>query len=336
MKRLPIFVIFLLSFLAACSSVPNRSQTPPDWVKGASQKYPGNKYLLGKGSGTSMANAKDLARADLAKNFEVKVLELWRDVQEFEQKQTTEGKQTESSEEIQRTVITSSSQVLHGVEIVDIWQGPESKQVHALAVLDRTKTGNRLRQDIRELDKTTSTAIKQANQADEKLQKAVFAAKALKTQLERRTVQRLLQVVDVSGKGVTEKWELSRLRSDLSELLRRIKIHPSIIDDASGLLAKTLEGALNHAGVLVVAATEADYIMETSLLVEDLGQKDGWYWSRGTLEYKLTDKTGATKAADRWPIKVSAQQQELVAARVGDKATDILNRQLRTSLLQLK
>ena len=60
--------------------------TMPDWINGASHKYPSEQYLIGRGQAATEEEARDRARADLAKIFEVSVAVESEDVQTFTQK----------------------------------------------------------------------------------------------------------------------------------------------------------------------------------------------------------------------------------------------------------
>src|SRR5690606_36438917 len=76
MKR---FAIVLAVGLAGCAS----SAVTPDWVSGAAGKYPPSRYLVGRGEAEGGEEARDRARADLAKVFEVRVAVESEDEQAF-------------------------------------------------------------------------------------------------------------------------------------------------------------------------------------------------------------------------------------------------------------
>ena len=61
-----IFPMLLVLMLGACAS---KSPPPPTWVMGDSDAYSNTQYLLGRGQAATAEEAKDRARADIAKVF---------------------------------------------------------------------------------------------------------------------------------------------------------------------------------------------------------------------------------------------------------------------------
>ena len=68
--------------LGGCASQPTSKL--PDWVNGDSATYKSTQYLLGRGQASTQDDAKDRARADLAKIFQVAVVASSDDVQRFQ------------------------------------------------------------------------------------------------------------------------------------------------------------------------------------------------------------------------------------------------------------
>ena len=80
--------VVLLS--GGCATAPVQ-QPKPDWVDGDSAGYQSTQYLLGRGMATTQEEAKDRARADLAKVFQVNVAVDSEDVQSFKADPTGAG-----------------------------------------------------------------------------------------------------------------------------------------------------------------------------------------------------------------------------------------------------
>jgi hypothetical protein len=329
-----IFLTSMMLTLAGCGGQKERVATAkPDWVDGKSSRYPDSLYLLGRGSYKFLDAAKDRARSDLAKNFEVKIQEQSADTQSFYRKKNAEGTQQESEQAVSRSLETSTNQILSGVQIVDIWQDPKTSEYHALAILSRTQAAERLRQEIGRLDETTRINIEDATNTTDKLEKIAYASKALDAQIERIGYQRTLQVVDTTGRGIRPVWNVSQLDADFEKLLSRIRIRPLVINDTTNTLHTALSGGLAAAGVIVDEGPTADFTMEGSLVVHDLGKKEGWYWSRGTLEIKLVDSNKQVRGTKRWPVKASATDPGTATQRIGDEVSRVLQRDIQSTII---
>lgn len=321
-----------LGLLGCAGSVRHEGKAPPDWVNGESARYSASQYLLGRGADAQLDNAKDRARADLAKTFEVAVSEESRDVQSVKQQSGKEGMQQSGELDVSRAIKTRTDAIVRGMEIADVWRDPVSRQYYALAVLPRAQAARGLRQDIQDLDEATGGYIAQARGEGEGLSKIAAAMKAVTAQHERSGLQRMLRVLDVSGQGMSPKWNERELQADLDTLLARVSIAPRAAGHDSAALDTALRGALADAG-LRTSEGEADYVIEASLDLDDLGLREGWYWYVGRLELVLRDHSGEIRGSRRWPIKESSTVNSVARQRALDKAAEILKRALRTTLL---
>ena len=321
--------------LSACAGTPSKPADQPDWINGRSAHYSPELYLTGRGQSKQGDDAKDRARADLAKTFEVYIRENQKDVQAYSAvKEDDKQQQTHSQLDVTRTIITSTDQIVRGVQIGDVWRDSVSGDYYALAILSRPQASSALRQEIARLDESTRINIESAANSDDALVKIGKAHRALNAQIERLAFQRSLTVVDRSGEGVRTTWSIASLQNDFEKLLNRIRMRPAITNDDSGQVKDILTGAIAAAGFSVDESLDADFTLEASLALEDLGQKsDGWWWSQGALEIKLLDKNGKTRGNKRWPVKISAQQKAVVAQRAKDDLVKILSKDLRATLV---
>lgn len=60
-----VIILIAVSALAGCAGKPNK----PDWMVGDTLRYQEAEFLIGHGDGVTSEEAKDRARADLAKIF---------------------------------------------------------------------------------------------------------------------------------------------------------------------------------------------------------------------------------------------------------------------------
>jgi hypothetical protein len=319
--------------VGGCASQPSM----PDWVDGAPKKYQAEQYLIGRGQAVTPEEAKDRARADLAKIFEVTVAVDSEDVQSFSQK--TEGKAKDKktagdySAQSSRRIVTRTDQIIQGIQIVELWQDPATKAQHALAVLPRLQAGTGLRQEIGRLDAATGKYLEQARVSGDILIKIGAANLALEAQIERAAYQKSLRVVDPTGRGAESEWNTAKLNTDLTDLLKRVRVAPRIASGAPEGMSTVVSGALAAAGFMIETGEKPDYILHAKLPLEDLGLQQGWYWQRGVLEVTLTEvATSRVRGSKRWDIKVSAQQQETARQRALGQVGTILKKELRATI----
>ncbi len=331
--RTILFPFLIIGFLinAGCAS---KGPLQPNWVNGNSSKYPPAKYISGKGQSRYQAVARDRARADLSKVFEVRIQEQSKDNSQFN-RQSQNGKTTlKLSSSASRNISSHTDQIISGIEIADTWQDNVSKQFHVLAVLDRMKAGNILRNNINRLDDITANAIREARQNDKLLRKIALAHTALQAQLERRVYNQQLKIVDYSGRGLNAPYNLATLASDRENLLQRLTIRTKINADSLGGLAGIVKGAVSAAGFTNRGDAKAKYILDAKLRINETRGTQGWYWQRGTLEISLRlAGSRQVQGGKRWNIKASAQDRAMSKERVRNQIDSILKHRLRQTII---
>lgn len=317
-------VLVLLHLALGCAGSPVR----PEWVGGTPQAYPAARYLLGRGQGDTPALARDRARADLAKNFRVRVSEESEDRVTYAGQAQGEASSARLEAQASRWIAARTDQVLEGSRIAEAWQDPESRAHHALAVLDRLQAGAALRQQAARLDGVTREALGEARANDDLLVKIGAAGRAVAAQRERAEVQRLLVVVEPVGTGTPPPYELARLEADEAELRRRLRVAPRALEDPLGGLERAAGAALAAAGFLSEAGEAAGYELDARLAVTEHPGAEGWHWVRGTLEVTLRERGGGVRGSHRWDVKASGQQPELARRRAADQAANLLETEL--------
>jgi len=326
-----------LAALGACASTPPAPVAPPDWVSGAAARYPAASYLLGRGSADNLNDAIDRARADLAKGLAVEIRVETSDVQTFALDRP-DARAPGAAEErmrldVTRSITTRTDQIVRGVQIAETWRDPADAVDHALAVLPRASAMQALQSDLRTLDEAVGAGIARARAAGDPLAAIAAADSAMRSQLERDAVQRLLQTVDPAGHGMPAQRSFALLRNDRNALIARLRIHPGAAGDETQAVAVALSGALGEAGFTVVEQGAADYVLAAVLELGDLGPREGWYWITGSLEIVLGDPEGRVRGSHRWDIKSSAQDPRIAHQRALDEIETLLDRELFTTLL---
>ncbi|MDO8412688.1 MAG: LPP20 family lipoprotein [Gallionellaceae bacterium] len=329
--KFPIAVFFVALMLGACASDPPQ----PDWIAGNSKSYSSAQYLIGHGMAATQEEAKDRARADLSKIFQVAVVAESEDSQKFKNEPagvTTGQYETASS----RHISTRTEQIIRGIQIAELWQDPLTHTYYALAILPRLQTAASLRQQISQLDEATKNYIEQSRLSSDLFLQIATATRALESQQERAGLQQSLQIVDATGQGVVSPWNSAVLKADRDELIKRVRLVPQVSADAPPGLAEAVAGALAQAGFMITPGQNAEYLLQARMNLTDLGLKEGWYWQRGDLEITLSEAaSGRIRGTQHWPIKSNAPDRETAIKRAMDQAGIILNQNLGAAIVNM-
>ena len=129
------------------------------------------------------------------------------------------------------------------------------------------------------------------------------------------------------------KYKLAQLITDYEKLLPRVHIKPVMLGEHQDIISTVLPAALSSAGFSVTDSDDAEYVMEVTLKLADIFQKEGWYWGRGLLILTLRDRQNIVQGQKEWPIKVSSQEKAEVMMRAERKADDILQQDLLATMV---
>jgi hypothetical protein len=324
-----IRILFAAAILAlvGCASQPKS----PDWVNGDSATYKSSQYLLGRGQAGSQDDAKDRARADLAKIFQVAIVTSSEDVQQFST--TPAGGQYDGH--ASRSISTRTEQIVSGIQIAEIWQDPVTKTYYALATLPRLQTAASLRQQIGQLDDATSNHINQSRNSTDLFQKIAAANNALSSQRDRDALQKSLQIVDITGRGVEPQWNAAKLKADMDALLKRVRIATQVAADSTPGTADIVSGALAQAGFMIETGQNPDFTLQARMSLSEMN-RDGWVWQRGSLEVTLTEAAnGRVRGTRHWDIKASATDRDTSMKRALSQADAILKKELGPAIISM-
>ena len=330
----PVFLAIML-LVGACATTKDNGKRPPDWVNGVSSRYPANQYLVGRGAAANLDDAKDRARADLAKVFEVGITAESSDLQTFERVTAGNNGASESKGQLQisRNIQTRTDRVISGIEIADLWKDPQSGTQYALAVLRRLQAAQALRDDIDRLDEATRLYVDKTNAEKDPLKRIAAASRAVEAQIERANAQRSLQVIDVTGRGVPPPWPLAQLRSERETLIQDLTLATRGAGPDGDAIHDILDGAVSAAGFTIKSPEQARFTLTAALDIGDIEQREGWYWKKGTLEISLSDADNKVRGTRRWNIKSSALSKNDAQRRALDQVNKILKGDLRAVLI---
>lgn len=327
----PLFIISI-TLISACAGTPKMAERPA-WIDGQSERYSHQLYLTGQGSAATLEDAKDRARADLAKQFEVTLWERSQQQQEYRKQQEGEESDESLEQRVSRQLITRTARTIEGVEIAATWRDEATRSYHALAVLSRNKARQQFEQQITALDQQIKLRLIQAENENDPLRKTGLLQQAIDTHLQRTTAQRALQVVDPSGRGLPPSVSLGELLHTRDNLIKRIKLLPKTAGPLASLIQPILSGNAANAGFRIASEMEADYTLIAATQLEPPLREGGWTWLRGNLELTLRDNSEHDIGVRRWPLKVASTTIEQAENRLLNDIDAILKNELRVTVL---
>jgi hypothetical protein len=310
MKTKICVTLVLGCVLAACSS------NQPDWLDKPAQQYPPERYLSAVGEAGDRSTADSRALAGLAKIFEVAIDDRSLDFSRAQVSDDQSGRTVSNTQQAERYVTTEAIQVLEGARVVENWRS-EDGQNYALAVLEKAPAERRFRDGVRNADRQIEDRVNYASQTAPNAVAALAALEqARKIEIRRSNLNRNLSVV--SGKGIKAPYDQASLEKLLRNALATLHFH-AVAD--SPRLQQSLESAIVTMGITL--DKNAPYQLTAATDSAPVYQQQGWYWLRGSTELSLTYQ-GKTLAKKRWPIKISATDEVMVAQRAKDKQSEMM------------
>lgn len=328
MRKSIVALLLLTVVVAGCAS------GKPDWTdSGRSKDYPGNRYFSGFGTSTDLSAAKSRARGNLTEQFQKKVTEAARAEVMALHRENAKAASMVNSARVNGIINRRTDKIITGSRIADTWLGPKTKNHYALAVLPRGQVTGNLRHEINRLDRATGTYVKRSNRGDDILRRVRAASIALDAQIARGALHRILS--ETEKETVANEWRVAELGSSLDRLLKQVRIAPQVIDDTTGTLLTSVQGALTGAGFRVNTDDSSEFILDVRLTLEDAGVRDNWYWSHGVLKITLKERaSGRDRGNVSWSMKAAGKSNSDAEQRIAVKSDSLLKRQIRASIIK--
>lgn len=317
--RAALLALCAAALLAACATVPERVPAPP-WL----QAVPSDRdYLYGRGSGTTLDEAQQRSRAELAHLFETRV----RDAR-WDYTQAADGR---VSARLTRALASETRRVLHGSEIAAAWQDPADGRHYALARLPRAAAATQIRAQLGRLEARARDLDTQAGRATDPLHALALLAQGRATQAEWLPLARDLAILEsADALPAPPDWRFeARLREGLAALVVGLHAAPPALAGALGDGAR----AAGLARVGALANPAAALLALSAVLVEEPPlHEQGWHWQRAQLSLTLW-AAGEPARTRRWALKQAGATPESAAQRVRAEAEGLLRREVEGLLL---
>lgn len=321
---------FLLTGCLQSTALVSASQ--PEWVSGESSAYPNAQYVAATGSASNAEQAKKRALANLTRVFELHIRESSTTNQEVKSFKQNGAETVSTSQSLSQQINIQTNKIINGARVAEQWQNSADLTHYALAVLDRRQAGTNIRGEINRLDEETDFDLKSAGARKNPLLKVAAYQRVLVLQEERDTLQKMLKVLDLSGRGSESLLNRAELRERMEKSLGELNMRPAVISDAIGGLDKILKGAMANAG-FPEATGPGGYVLSAGLDTQPPINSQGWYWLRGTLTLRLASADGRVQGNKTWPLKVSATNMEQLDQRMKSNVEKMLNQELKPTIL---
>lgn len=252
--------------LPLCGCVTH-GEMKPAWVDNPKAVYPEARYLAAVGEGDSRQTAENAAAANLSRIFEAHIESDERLVDQARETADTLERTTDYSADIS----ILSSQTLYNVQHAEAWTDPRGR-VHAVAYLDRRDTAAIYRDAIDREASRVHFLRGQAEQTGDPLIQFANLRAAMRHAEEAAYRLRQLKVIHPpSVPDATPGYDESRLRRDLAESAKQIRVQISILDDDTGRMTAVLEELITGYGFVV--GSPAVLEIGGRIAIEDTGQR---------------------------------------------------------------
>jgi hypothetical protein len=314
--------LVVLLFISSCSSTPS-SEKKPIWIDSAQTVYAESDYLTAVGQASTRERAGDVAITNLVEIFSVNIRSETNILTDATKQDSALGVTSESSTSLHRNIQTETQQAISGVVIKDSWLSPNGVY-YALAVLQKRSAALNLSESIIELDSNTRALIDYSlNDAPNIILSINALRSARDLQLARKMAN--LQLKQVSPSGIPYDISSTKIERLIAKKLASLKVH---VDVNSLTHKQTVQSGLARLGASVV---ENSSLTVTAFVdVIEPSYINNWYWLRGSYELTISENEQVI-SRKRWPIKVSAKQEELLNTRLHDK----INSQIADYIVEL-
>lgn len=314
--------IGLLALSAACgpsyryAAAADGGEGLPRWaVTGQSDAWPREAFVTGLGRGQTQEMADDLARAEIAKVFEVEVHATTAQVETYGEASNSAGAYGwEKSADVTQAVESETRKTLSGVEVVDRFPGRGTYASYA--VLDRAKASATLHARASDLAARARALWDEAGATPDPMVAArdLYQASVALARLE--SVNADLRVLGVRG-PVSGPVRASEAFAAFKDRVRRdLPISVSVAGDGAGRVQAAVKSALSARGIEVVATGAKVAIAGTCPLKPIDRGPPGWFWVHWDLVLEARDVATGTTLAAAGPVSEDS------SGRTGDQASD--------------
>ncbi len=313
-RPLSVCLFSLGLLLAGCGGSANGPIRPqPDWVaSGQSQSFPTDRFLTGVGVGPSLDAARENARAEVARQFRVRIRsDLWRETQVTEQRSENGRTETVDNRSLIASLSTTEMEI-SGLTLAENWQDSQG-QYHALAVLERAPAAAELLTAMARMDAAIIARRSSLAEVADAVAHAAEAQRAIDQFHERELMRQDLNVIDpIAAKASPPPVALAKLESRARSLNGQVDLAVSAAGEGAQPMRTYVEAVLRGRGFGVVSINRNPRYRMTAAVSGLVRSKRGAvHWEQGRLDLTLSDLSqGVVLAACNWLLKSGSGDPE--------------------------
>lgn len=226
-----------------------QSSSPPDWIGGAAQEYPADRYLLGVGEADVRSVAEERSYAAVAKIFKA---EIHAQSQDWESYRLVEGTSQNTSERqvtLEQMTHVSTDKVLENVRVLDRWFNQEDDLYVVLAGIDRKQAAQAMEERIHELDEMIEVEVREARQIRDKLPRLRKLRRAAQTSVVREAANADLRIIRPNGAGMPAPYNVAALMDELHQYLaENLIVGVDVVGDEAEPIRRAVMEGLSQEG----------------------------------------------------------------------------------------
>lgn len=237
----------IVGLLVGCSLFAG--QTMPDWIEGRSERYPDERFLVGRGEAETRGLAEQRAYAAVARIFHAQVNSQMEDSEIYSQLESEASTRTSREVKLDHLTRVTSEKVLENVQVLDTWLRPEDNRYFALAGLDRKKAERMLVERISDYDKTISMHLEDGREGADPLTRLRALKRALRDAHIRHVANTDLQIIRMTGGGLPASFPAAAIRKEIDDfLLHDLRIDVRLTGDYQLQIRQAVWEGLNREG----------------------------------------------------------------------------------------
>ncbi len=291
MKNASYKLLIILALILLLCSCAKKIPGPPAWINGNPDEYPRVKYMHAVGVAATHEEATQTARAEIAKQFNVKIETLLTTLAQYTGMEGASGSSWILNNSVSELTRTYVDETVQGIEIARTWNDTQKGRVYALAVLERSPARRRIEQRVMDLDSEIAKLVERSDGGDSNLARLRPLVTALALMKEREIKNNQLSVINPTGQGLDGEISSAALNEKLNAALEKVNIKVDIGGDSAQVVNSAVVASLNNGRLSVGGDGAADIIIEGRVkgVETNEGNKTGFVFAKFTALITLKD-----------------------------------------------
>lgn len=290
-KLILIFSVVLMSCTALGAKGGKTENEKPAWLTNPESVYSPNKYLVAIGEGDTRTAAENNALGNLTRIFESTVSAEQTVLENYYEMTNDDKTTTKNETAINQNVNVKSGQTLFNVQFSESYTDKKGR-VHAIAYLDKQKTGQLYEERIENNAEKVVSYAKKA-QEESNLPKKYSYLDAARTLVIGN--QMLIAQLEIISPQFKDMLELNYVPEEIQEAWRNTakSITCEVNFTGNDELAEFLQGFLSDYGFSVVKEETPVLLIVGNIALEELDERNNVQYLRWKLDLSAIDSSGA-------------------------------------------